>query len=84
MGNRWQECGHDEVPDNVTLCPTTFASKSLLSAEQCYSNIEQEALGKLHGLEKFHHYCFAKEVCVISDHKALVAITSKDVTMLPK
>ena len=24
-------CGHDEVPDNALLCPTAFASKSLLS-----------------------------------------------------
>ena len=24
--------GHDEVPDNATHCPVTFASKSILSA----------------------------------------------------
>ena len=27
-------CGHDEVSDNVTLCPFAFASKSLISVEQ--------------------------------------------------
>ena len=26
-------CGHDEVPDSVTLCLTVFARKSLLSAK---------------------------------------------------
>ena len=33
-------CWHDEVSDNATLHPTTFASKSLLSAEWCYNNRE--------------------------------------------
>ena len=41
-----------------------------------------EALGILHGLEKFHNYCFAREVYIITDHKPLVTILSKDVTML--
>ena len=38
--------------------------------------------GILHGLEKFHHFCFAKEVYVIIDHKPLVAMVSKDVATL--
>ena len=29
-----------------------------------------------------HHYCFAKEVCVITEYKPLVAIISKDVATL--
>ena len=33
-------CRHDEVPDNATLQPIAFASKSLLHAEQHYSNTE--------------------------------------------
>ena len=32
-------CGHDEVPDNATLCPIVFASKYPLSTEWYYSNI---------------------------------------------
>ena len=35
------------------------------------SNIEYEALGKLQGLEKLHHYF------IITNHKLLVAILSK-------
>ena len=54
-------CGHDEVPDNTTLCPIAFASKSLSSIEQCYSNIEHEDLGVPHRLEKSDHYCFARK-----------------------
>ena len=36
----------------------------------------------LHGLEKFHHYCFGREVLVITDHKLLVSMFKKDVATL--
>ena len=65
-------CPKDIAPDNTILCPIAFASKSLTYAEWRYSNIECEALGILHGLEKFHHYSFGREVLVITDHKPLV------------
>ena len=42
-----------------------------------YSNIGREALGVIYGLEKFHHYCFAKEVSIITYHKQLIAIFKK-------
>ena len=48
-----------------------------MGAEHRYSNIKREALGILHGLKKFHHYCFAREVYVINDHKPLVSIFKK-------
>ena len=60
---------HDEVADNVILCPIAFTSQSLLSAEWQYSSIKWKAFGILHGIEKFHHNCFAKEIYVITDHK---------------
>ena len=44
--------------------------------------MECEALGILHGLEKFHHYCFGQEVLVITDHKLLVAMFKKDMATL--
>ena len=58
--------------------PITFANKGLSNDDWWYRNIEVEALGILHGLEKFQSYCFAHEVHVISDHKPLVAIIGKD------
>ena len=76
--------GHDEIPDNVMLWPIPFASKIISSAEWQYSDIECKASGILHWLEKFHHYCFMRELCIITDHKPLVAILSKDVAMLPQ
>ena len=75
-------CPKDTAPDNTILCPIAFASRSLTGAEQRYSNIECEALGILHGLAKFHHYCFGREVLVITDHKPLVSIFKKDVATL--
>ena len=65
------------MPDYTSLHPIAFASKSITGAEHRYSNIEREALGILHGLEKFHHYCFTREVHVITDHKPLVAILKR-------
>ena len=72
-------CKRDMAPDNTSLRPMAFATKSFTGAEQRYSNIKQEALGILHELEKFHHYCFGREVLVITDHKPLVAMFKKDV-----
>ena len=75
-------CGYDEIPDNGTLCSIAFVSKSLLIDDLCYSNMEWEALGILHCWVRFPHYCFAKEVCIITDHKPLVVIISKEVAMV--
>ena len=51
-------CQKGVAPDNITLCTIVFTSESHTDAEWRYSNIECEALGILHGLEKFHHFCF--------------------------
>ena len=70
-GMKWPK---DTVPDNTILRSIAFASKSLSCAGLRYSNIEREALGILHGFKKFHHYCFAREVSIITDKKPLVAM----------
>ena len=75
-------CQKGIAPNNITLHPIAFASKSLTSAEWRYSNIKHEALGILHGLEKFHHYCFGREVLIITDHKPLVVMFKKDMAIL--
>ena len=70
-------CQKGMAPDNAILCPIAFASKSLTGADWRYSNIEQETLGILHGLEKFHHYSFGREVLIIIDHKPLIFMFKK-------
>ena len=73
----------DTVPENTILHPISFASKSLTGMECRYSNIESKALGIVHGLKQFNHYCFMREVHVIMDHKPLVSIFKKAMAMLP-
>ena len=70
------------APYNSILRPIAFASKSISSTEREYSNIEREALDKLYGLKKSYHYCCAREVIIITDHKPLVAIVKRDVETL--
>ena len=70
-------CQKDTVPNNTILHPIAFVSKSLTGAEHRYSHIEREALAILHGLQNFHHYCFAREVHIITNHKPSVAILKK-------
>ena len=55
-------CPRDTALDNTILRPIAFASKSPSSTKKRYSDIEREALGILHSLKKFHHYCFTREV----------------------
>ena len=72
-------CPKDSAPDNTIHQLIASASKCLTSAEHRYSNIEREVL---HGLKKFHHYSFARDISLTTDHKPLVAIFKRDVVTL--
>ena len=75
-------CPCDETPDNIVLCPITFARKSLYSAETRYNNTDREALSILHGLDELHHYCFLHKVILITNDEPLVGIFKKGVAAL--
>ena len=75
-------CQKDMVLDNTILHPIEFASIHLTNAEHRYSNIERDVLGILYRLKKFQHYCFMREIYVITDNKPLVFIFKKDVATL--
>ena len=62
--------------------PLQLPAKAHQVWERRYSNIERVALGMLPRLEKFHHYCFAREVSIITDHKPQIVIFKKVVAML--
>ncbi len=64
--------------------PIAYASRSLSEAERRYAQIEKEMLAVTFGLERFHHYTFGRNVNVITDHKPLIAITSKPLSSAPK
>ena len=75
-------CRCNETSDNAMLLQLHLPAKAYLVQCGTYSNIKCEDISILHGLGKFHHYCFARKICIIIDHKPLVVILSKDVSML--
>ena len=54
-----------------------YASRALAKTEQNYQNLEQEALGTIWGMEKFHYFLYGKEFTLETDQKALVSIHKK-------
>ena len=63
--------------------PIAFASKALTQTQAGYSNIEREALGLVHGVQRYHHYLYAKRFIALTDHKPLVDIWNKPLTSAP-
>ena len=54
-----------------------YASRTLTKTEQNYQNLEQEALGTIWGMEKFHYFLYGKEFTLETDQKPLVSIYKK-------
>ena len=74
----------DAASDKYVLRPIAFASKSLSNTETHYNKIEREGVGILHGLQKFNHYYFTREIQIIIDHKPLAAIFKRGMAVLSK
>lgn len=54
--------------------PIAYASKTLNSSEQKYSQIEKEGLGIVFGLKKIHQYLYGRKFVLVTDHKPLLSI----------
>ena len=54
-----------------------YASRALTKTEQNYQNLEQEALGTIWGMEKFHYFLYGKEFTLETDQKPLVSVYKK-------
>ena len=53
------------------------ASRALTKTEQNDQNLEQESLGTIWGMEKFHYFLYGKEFTLETDQKPLVSIYKK-------
>ena len=51
-----------------------FASRTLSTSEQNYSQIDKEALSLIFGLQKFHNYLYGRKYTLITDHKPLTTV----------
>ena len=69
---------HHRFTQMVMSTQIAYASRTLSSAEQNYSQIEEEVFSLIYGLRKFHQYLYARSFTIITDHKPLLAIISQD------
>ena len=78
----WYKLPKRQDPKQLHTQTYHVCQKKPVKVERRYRYIEREVLGILHRLQKFHHYCFVREMGTVTDHKLLVAIFKKDVVML--
>ena len=56
--------------------PVAFASRTLLSSERIYVQIDKEALALVYGVRHFHPYMYGRDFTLVTDHKPLTTILS--------
>ena len=68
------------MPQNDTLFPIAYASKSLYSAQKAYSVIERECLAILWSLDKFYAYLYGKKFTIQTDHQPLAYLKTAKIS----
>lgn len=62
--------------------PVAFASRSLTITEQNYAQIEKELLSVVFATKKFHYFIYGRNLTVLSDHKPLVTLNTKEIKQI--
>ena len=60
------------VYQDWTERPIAYASKTLSSAQQNYSQIKKDALSWISGAKKFHNFLYGRHFLLVTDHKRLL------------
>ena len=61
--------------------PIGYASRTLSTAEQKYSQIEKEGLACVFGVKRFHCYLYGRPFTLVTDHKPLTTLFSNEKTI---
>ena len=64
---------HTIMPDGSER-PIGYASRSLMSSQRNYSQLEREALALVFGVQHFHSYLFGHHFELVTDHQPLLAL----------
>ena len=65
------------------MLPVAYGSKTHTDTESQYANIEQELLGVVASVEKFHTFCYGWSTIILSDYKPLASIVRKGLVNAP-
>ena len=63
--------------------PVAYASRTLTKTEKAYAQIEKEMLAVVFGCERFNQYVYGQTVCIETDHRPLVTISKKPLSVAP-
>ena len=72
-----------KMPDGSEK-PIGYASRTLNSAEQNYSQLEKEGLSCVFGVKRFYSYLFGHPFLLITDHKPLLGLLSEQKPTSPQ